>query len=111
MPLTVRVGAGENRGTAVALDANAHAFERPTARALDEDGKADAAQLATRSGFLAAGLVYGLVPGPSALEFQVFFLSCVIVAGVFGAITAQRSILFVQALPGAVALALVLLGR
>jgi putative membrane protein len=39
----------------------------------------------------------------------VFFLACVIVAGVFGALTAKASILFVQAVPGAVALALVVL--
>jgi putative membrane protein len=37
---------------------------------------------------------------------QIFFLACVVVAGVFGAATAKRSILFVQALPGAIALAL-----
>jgi putative membrane protein len=42
---------------------------------------------------------------------QVFFLACVIVAGVFGALTASRKILFVQALPGVVALALVLAAR
>jgi putative membrane protein len=40
----------------------------------------------------------------------VFFLGCVIVAGVFGAATASKKILFVQALPGALALAAVLLG-
>ncbi len=59
------------------------------------------------NGFLAAGLVWGLV----ANNFQVkaFFLVCVIVAGVFGAFTAKRSILWVQALPGALALAAVLL--
>ena len=44
-----------------------------------------------------------------ALAIKVFFLSCVIVAGVFGGFTANRKILLVQALPGAIALALVLL--
>ena len=63
------------------------------------------------NGFLAAGLFWSLRPGPQALEIRVFFLACVVVAGVFGAVTAKRSILFVQALPGAVALALVLLAR
>ena len=60
------------------------------------------------NGFLAAGLVFGLTAG---LQVQVFFLACVIVAGVFGGFTASRKILLVQALPGAVALALVLAAR
>lgn len=60
------------------------------------------------NGFLAAGLVFGLSAG---LQVQVFFLACVIVAGVFGGFTASRKILLVQALPGAVALALVLAAR
>jgi putative membrane protein len=63
------------------------------------------------NGFLAAGLVWGLVAGAAGFPVQVFFLVCVIVAGLFGAATAKRSILFVQALPGAVALALVLLAH
>lgn len=60
------------------------------------------------NGFLAAGLVWGLALGASGTEVKVFFLACVIVAGVFGAVTTNRYILFVQALPGIVALALVL---
>ena len=55
------------------------------------------------NGFLAAGLIWGLVA--NLFEVKVFFLVCVIVAGVFGAFTAKRSILFVQAIPGALALA------
>jgi putative membrane protein len=58
------------------------------------------------NGFLAAGLAWGLFAADSV---KIFFLACVIVAGVFGALTASRKILWVQALPGAVALALVLL--
>ncbi len=58
------------------------------------------------NGFIAAGLLWGLAAGR---DVQVFFLACVIVAGVFGALTASRKILWVQALPGVVALALVLL--
>jgi putative membrane protein len=61
------------------------------------------------NGFLAAGLVWALWTGLFSAE--VFFLTCVIVAGLFGAATAKRSILYVQALPGAVALALLLLSR
>jgi putative membrane protein len=64
------------------------------------------------NGFLAAGLVWGIV-GPDHLRFgfQVFFLLCVVVAGLYGAATASRKILFVQAVPGALALAAVLLAR
>ena len=61
------------------------------------------------NGFLAAGLIWGLLRGDSAI--QLFFLGCVIVAGIFGAITAKRSILWIQALPGAIAAALVCLAR
>jgi len=61
------------------------------------------------NGFLAAGLLWGMSLGPAGYGIKVFFLGCVIVAGVFGALTANRRILWVQALPGAVALTLVLL--
>jgi putative membrane protein len=61
------------------------------------------------NGFLAAGLIWGLVA--NNFQVKVFFLVCVIVAGVFGALTAKRSILFVQALPAALALALVFAAR
>ena len=63
------------------------------------------------NGFLAAGLVWGLTLGAGGLGVKVFFLACVVVAGVFGALTAGRKILWVQALPGAVALVLVLVSR
>src|SRR2546427_5531638 len=71
--------------------------------------KALAANQGLYNGFLAAGLVWGLVLGVSGAPIKIFFLGCVVVAGVFGAFTASRKILWVQALPGAVALALVLL--
>jgi putative membrane protein len=58
------------------------------------------------NGFLAAGLLWGLVAGDAV---TIFFLGCVIVAGVFGALTASRKILWVQAVPGLIALLLVLL--
>lgn len=61
------------------------------------------------NGFLAAGLLWGLWLGPAGRPIVLFFLSCVIVAGVFGAATANRRILFIQALPAAVALTLTLL--
>ena len=62
------------------------------------------------NGFLAAGLVWGLSLGAAGTAVKVFFLLCVVIAGVFGAATASRKILFVQALPGLVALLLVLAG-
>lgn len=58
------------------------------------------------NGFLVAGLVWGLVAGRT--DVQVFFLACVLVAGLYGAATAGRQILYVQALPAALGLALVL---
>jgi putative membrane protein len=61
------------------------------------------------NGFLAAGLLWGLVLGPAGFGIKLFFLGCVIVAGLFGALTANRKILWVQAMPGAVALMLMLL--
>jgi len=60
------------------------------------------------NGFLAAGLVWGLALGTEGVHVKVFFLTCVVVAGVFGAATASRAILFVQAIPGILALALLL---
>jgi len=70
--------------------------------------RALAANQGLYNGFLAAGLVWGLALGAGGREVEVFFLACIIVAGVFGAATAARKILFIQAVPGAVALALVL---
>jgi len=63
------------------------------------------------NGFLAAGLVWGLVQSIPAFAFQIkiFFLACVIVAGIYGALSVSRRILFVQALPAAVALILLCL--
>ena len=61
------------------------------------------------NGFLAAGLLWGLIAAKR--DVVIFFLLCVIVAGVFGAITAKPTILFTQAVPAALALALALLAR
>ena len=73
---------------------------------------ADSAVLAANqglyNGFLAAGLVWGLIQAVPNFAFQikVFFLLCVIVAGVYGALSVSRRILFVQAAPAALALVL-----
>ena len=61
------------------------------------------------NGFLAAGLLWGLWSGRR--DLKLFFLGCVVVAGVFGGLTAKTSILLTQALPAAIALALVLAAR
>jgi len=63
------------------------------------------------NGFLAAGLLWGLLLGPDGFGVKVFFLVCVLIAGLYGAATASRKILFVQALPAAIGLALVLAAR
>ena len=61
------------------------------------------------NGFLAAGLVWGLLmPGAEGLHIRVFFLACVLVAGLYGAATASKKILFVQALPAVLGLVLTL---
>ncbi|MEO0617582.1 MAG: DUF1304 domain-containing protein [Pseudomonadota bacterium] len=58
------------------------------------------------NGFLAAGLFWGLVK--DRVDVKVFFLCCVVVAGLFGGLTAKTSILFTQGLPALIALVLVL---
>jgi len=64
------------------------------------------------NGFLAAGLLWSLGSPPErALALQAFFLGCVVAAGVFGAATVSRRILYVQALPAALALGLLWLAR
>jgi putative membrane protein len=70
--------------------------------------KSLAANQGLYNGFLAAGLVWGIWLGAAGGPVKVFFLGCVIVAGVFGALTVSRKILWVQALPGAIALGLVM---
>lgn len=61
------------------------------------------------NGFLAAGLLWGLLPSVHASDVKIFFLCCIIVAGVYGAATVNRRILAVQAAPAALGLILVLL--
>jgi putative membrane protein len=61
------------------------------------------------NGFLVAGLIWGLVAGgPIGFQVKVFFLACVLVAGLYGAATVNRRILIVQAVPAALALVAVL---
>jgi putative membrane protein len=63
------------------------------------------------NGFLAVGLLWSLLhpTTETALQLQVFFLSCVVAAGVYGAYTVSKKILWVQALPATVALVLAFL--
>jgi len=64
------------------------------------------------NGFLAAGLIWGLLaPVPEqAQEIKIFFLSCVVIAGLYGAWSVSRKILYVQALPALLGLVLISLG-
>lgn len=72
--------------------------------------KALAANQGLYNGFLVAGLVWGLALGEAGFAVKVFFLGCVIVAGLFGAATVSMRILFVQAVPAALALLALWLG-
>ncbi len=72
-----------------------------------ESSKVLAANQGLYNGFLAAGLFWSLMAGEHGNMIAIFFLSCVAVAGFYGAATAGRKILFVQAIPGLVALILV----
>lgn len=61
------------------------------------------------NGFLAAGLLWGLWLGAAGRPVVLFFLGCILVAGVFGGLTATRKVLWIQALPALAGIALVLL--
>lgn len=63
------------------------------------------------NGFVAAGLIWGLSLGADGTAIKIFFLTCVVIAGVYGAATVNRRIFFIQGLPAAIGLALVLLSR
>ena len=78
---------------------------------LAEQTSALAANQGLYNGFLAAGLIWSLVKKKDAFPLQVFFLSCVVIAGIFGALTAKASILYVQGAPAIVALVLVVLAN
>jgi len=76
-----------------------------------EASKRLAANQGLYNGFLAAGLIWGLSLGDAGFAIKIFFLACVIVAGVFGAATVSRKILWVQAVPALAALGLLLFAR
>jgi len=57
------------------------------------------------NGFLAAGLIWGLWLGPAGFQIKTFFLACVAIAGLYGAATVSRRILYVQTVPAILALA------
>ena len=61
------------------------------------------------NGFLAAGLFWGIFSG--MVSAKIFFLICVLIAGIYGGLTAKRSILYMQALPALIGLILVFLSR
>lgn len=76
-----------------------------TARA----SKTLAANQGLYNGFLAAGLIWGLSLGPAGTSIKVFFLCCILIAGIYGAATTSRKILYVQALPAVIALIMLFL--
>lgn len=89
-----------------------HPFGRKTFGMTPEYSKASATLAANQglyNGFLSAGLMWGLLAGE--VSIKIFFLVCVVIAGVYGGFTAKRSILYIQALPGLLALLLVYLTR
>jgi len=81
---------------------------------LSEDFAKQSAALAANqglyNGFLAAGLLWGLF-GTGGNDALLFFLGCIIIAGLYGTLTASRKILFLQALPAVIAMALLLLNN
>ena len=76
-----------------------------------EQSRVLAANQGLYNGFLAAGLIWALFhPVPEvAQQLRLFFLGCVVVAGVYGAATASKKILYIQAMPAAIALLLTLI--
>ncbi len=80
---------------------------------LFEKTKALAANQGLYNGFLAAGLIWSLFIADTAWSANVayFFLGCVMVAGIYGAITAQKSIFFIQTVPATLALVITLLAQ
>ncbi len=74
-----------------------------------ESTKVMAANQGLYNGILAAGLLWSLYLGAAGTSVKLFFLACVLIAGVFGAATVSRKIFFVQGLPAAIGIALVML--
>ena len=89
-----------------------HPFGRKRFGMTAEYSKASASLAANQglyNGFLAAGLLWGLLTDQFAVKM--FFLICVVIAGIYGGLTARRTILYIQALPGLLALVLLYLSR
>jgi putative membrane protein len=89
-----------------------HPFGRKTFKMSAEYSKASATLAANQglyNGFLAAGLIWGLITGDTAIK--AFFLVCVLIAGIFGGFTSKRTILYIQALPALLALIALYLAR
>ena len=89
-----------------------HPFGRKRFKMTPEYSRASASLAANQglyNGSLAAGLIWGLWTGQFAVK--IFFLMCVVIAGIYGGITARRTILYIQALPGLLALLLLYLSR
>ena len=87
-------------------------FGRKTFHTTPEFSKASAVLAANQglyNGFLAAGLIWGLVTGQ--VNVILFFLICVLIAGIYGGFTAGRRILYIQALPALIALIAIYLSR
>ncbi len=78
-----------------------------TTQAFATESKVLAANQGLYNGFLAAGLLWGLWLGDAGRSVKLFFLACVLIAGLYGAATANKRILFVQALPALLGLVLV----
>jgi len=76
-----------------------------------EASKGLAANQGLYNGFLAAGLLWGLSLGGAGHAIVVFFLTCVAIAGLYGALTVSRKILFVQAVPALLGLLLTFVAR
>src|SRR5581483_5574444 len=76
-----------------------------------QDSKTLAANQGLYNGFLAAGLIWSLFLGANGFGVKIFFLLCVIVAGIFGGFTASKRIFWIQALPAVIALGFVLLSK
>ena len=74
-----------------------------------QDSRVLAANQGLYNGFLAAGLVWPMLSSNDSVK--VFFLACVLVAGIFGGLTSKRTILYVQALPALLALIALFLSR
>lgn len=89
-----------------------HPFGRKRFKMTPEYSRASASLAANQglyNGFLAAGLIWGLWTGQFAVKM--FFLLCVVIAGIYGGLTTRRTILYIQALPGLLALLLLYFSR